>query len=130
MVPGSAFVIARTAHRNNTSNYFVDGRRSNFGEVTALLKGKGVDLDNNRFLILQGEVEQISMMKPKGASEHETGLLEYLEDIVGTDRFIPLLEDSSKRCARVCVQGGGQRLGSEAVTGAVCWGGGTSNQAR
>ncbi|KAI3438320.1 hypothetical protein D9Q98_000754 [Chlorella vulgaris] len=97
VVPGSAFVIARTAHRNNTSNYFVDGRRSNFGEVTALLKGKGVDLDNNRFLILQGEVEQISMMKPKGASEHETGLLEYLEDIVGTDRFIPLLEDSSKR---------------------------------
>ncbi len=33
---------------------------------------------------LQGEVEQISLMKPKAASPHETGLLEYLEDIVGT----------------------------------------------
>lgn len=52
-VPGSEFVIARTAHRNNTSNYFIDGRKSNFTEVTELLKGKGVDLDNNRFLILQ-----------------------------------------------------------------------------
>lgn len=147
-------------------------------QVTELLKGKGVDLDNNRFLILQvrpqrgggckgrrlrgllgvvrhgqravcaatraqarvlccrqssapdawrrqggevpvdagfsacllacppawlplpavqGEVEQISMMKPKGQTEHETGLLEYLEDIIGTDKYIPLLEETAKR---------------------------------
>jgi structural maintenance of chromosome 4 len=46
---------------------------------------------------VQGEVEQISMMKPKGATEHETGLLEYLEDIIGTDKYIPLLEESAKR---------------------------------
>ncbi|EFN54921.1 hypothetical protein CHLNCDRAFT_134635 [Chlorella variabilis] len=97
VVPGSEFVISRTAHRNNTSNYYIDDAKSNFKEVTELLKDKGVDLDNNRFLILQGEVEQISMMKPKGQSEHETGLLEYLEDIIGTDKYIPLLEESSKR---------------------------------
>ena len=36
--------------------------------------------------MLQGEVEQISMMKPKGQTEHDTGLLEYLEDIIGTDK--------------------------------------------
>ena len=48
-------------------------------------------------LLPQGEVEQISMMKPKGASEHEAGLLEYLEDIIGTDKYIPQLEESSKR---------------------------------
>lgn len=35
----------------------------------------------------QGEVEQIAMMKPKSANGHETGMLEYLEDIVGTSRF-------------------------------------------
>jgi structural maintenance of chromosome 4 len=29
---------------------------------------KGIDLDHNRFLILQGEVEQISLMKPKGSN--------------------------------------------------------------
>lgn len=26
------------------------------------------------------------MMKPKGQTEHDTGLLEYLEDIIGTDK--------------------------------------------
>ena len=52
-VPGSAFRVSRTAHRNNTSNYYINDRRSNFGEVTDMLKAKGIDLDNNRFLILQ-----------------------------------------------------------------------------
>lgn len=96
-IPGSEFVISRTAHRCNKSDYYINDRKSNFTEVTALLKGKGIDLDNNRFLILQGEVEQISMMKPKGQTEHETGLLEYLEDIIGTDKYIPMLEESSKK---------------------------------
>ncbi len=52
-MPGSELVVARTAHADNKSDYFVDGRKSGFGAVTALLKGKGIDLDNNRFLILQ-----------------------------------------------------------------------------
>ncbi len=56
MVPGSAFVVARTAQRSNASAYYVDGRRSSFGEVTDLLKAKGIDLDNNRFLILQARI--------------------------------------------------------------------------
>ena len=53
VVPGSDLVVARTAHRDNKSDYYVDGRKSSFGAVTTLLKGKGIDLDNNRFLILQ-----------------------------------------------------------------------------
>jgi len=97
VVPASAFTVARTAHRNNTSAYYVDGRKSSFTEVTDLLKGKGVDLDNNRFLILQGEVEQIAMMKPKAPTPHEAGLLEYLEDIIGTDRHVPALEAGAAR---------------------------------
>lgn len=56
VVPGTNFVVSRTAHRSNKSDYFIDGRRSNFTEVTELLKGKGIDLDNNRFLILQVSV--------------------------------------------------------------------------
>ena len=35
----------------------------------------------------QGEVEQIAMMKPKAASEHEDGMLEFLEDIIGSSRY-------------------------------------------
>lgn len=52
-VPGSDFVITRVAFRDNSSKYYINDRTSNFTEVTKKLKGKGVDLDNNRFLILQ-----------------------------------------------------------------------------
>ena len=64
----------------------VDGRRAPFRAVAKLLRGHGVDLDHNRFLILQGEVEQIAMMKPKAPTEHESGMLEFLEDIIGSSR--------------------------------------------
>lgn len=43
----------------------------------------------------QGEVEQISMMKPKAQSEHEEGMLEYLEDIIGSSRFKEPIEQLS-----------------------------------
>lgn len=60
-------------------------------EIKDRLKKEGIDLDHNRFLILQGEVEQISLMKPKAQTEHEEGMLEYLEDIIGTERYkIPI----------------------------------------
>ena len=52
-VPGSDFTVARVAFRDSSSKYYLDERLSNFTEVTKKLKSKGVDLDNNRFLILQ-----------------------------------------------------------------------------
>ena len=58
-------VITRVAYLNNSSKYFINNKTSNATEVTTLLRKRGIDLDNNRFLILQGEVEQISLMKPK-----------------------------------------------------------------
>ena len=60
--------------------------------VSKLLKEKGIDLDHNRFLILQGEVEQISLMKPKALNQNEIGLLEYLEDIIGSNKFVDEIE--------------------------------------
>lgn len=33
------------------------------------------------------------MLKPKAANEHEEGLLEYLEDIIGTINYKPMLEE-------------------------------------
>ncbi|OIT06490.1 PREDICTED: structural maintenance of chromosomes protein 4 [Nicotiana attenuata] len=96
-VPGSDFVITRVALRDNSSKYFINDRSSNFTEVTKKLKGKGVDLDNNRFLILQGEVEQISLMKPKAQGAHDEGFLEYLEDIIGTNKYVEMIEESFKQ---------------------------------
>jgi len=73
VVPGSEFIVTRTANNDNSSKYTVDGKTSTYNAVGTLLKGHGIDLDNNRFLILQGEVEQIAMMKPKSLTPHEDG---------------------------------------------------------
>lgn len=86
-VEGTELVVAREARRDNSSTYWVNDKKSNRTDVTAMLKKRGIDLDHNRFLILQGEVEQIAMMKPKAPSAHEDGLLEYLEDIIGSNRL-------------------------------------------
>lgn len=94
VVKGSVLTVTREAFRNNQSKYYVDGKTSNFTEVVALLRKRGVDLDHNRFLILQGEVEQISLMKPKAQSVHEDGLLEYLEDIIGSNRLLEPIEQA------------------------------------
>ena len=72
----------------STSTYYLDGRVVPYSTVSSLLKQHHVDLDNNRFLILQGEVEQIAMMKPKAAAEGESGMLEYLEDIIGSNKHV------------------------------------------
>ncbi|KAI0673837.1 RecF/RecN/SMC protein [Trametes maxima] len=87
VVPGSKLVVTRTAYKNNSSKYSINNRASNYKEVQTLLKGRGIDLDHNRFLILQGEVESIAQMKPKAANENDEGLLEYLEDIIGTSQY-------------------------------------------
>lgn len=95
LVPNSKIVVSRTAFRNNSSKYTINDRTSSFTEVTTLLKGKGIDLDHNRFLILQGEVESIAQMKAKAQNEHEDGLLEYLEDIIGTTKYKEPIEQAS-----------------------------------
>lgn len=113
LVPDSQLVVTRTAFRNNSSKYTINDKTSSFTEVTTLLKGKGIDLDHNRFLILQvgfpsvtlcdasadvysqGEVESIAQMKAKAQNEHEDGLLEYLEDIIGTTKYKEPIEQAS-----------------------------------
>lgn len=37
------------------------------------------------------------MMKPKAQTLHETGLLEYLEDLIGTDKYVEQIEAGSKQ---------------------------------
>ncbi|KAI9566365.1 RecF/RecN/SMC [Boletus coccyginus] len=94
VVPNSQLVVARIAYKNNSSKYTINVRASNFTEVQTLLKGRGIDLDHKRFLILQGEVESIAQMKPKAQNEHEDGLLEYLEDIIGTSSYKTPIEEA------------------------------------
>lgn len=98
VVPHSECVISRIARSDNTSTYKLNGKTTQFKDIAILLQSKGIDLDNNRFLILQGEVELISMMPPKGVKDGDDGLLEYLEDIIGSNRFV---EETNQMLAQV-----------------------------
>lgn len=95
VIPDSQLVISRRAFKNNSSKYYINGKTSDFTTVTTLLKDRGVDLDHKRFLILQGEVESIAQMKPKAANENDDGLLEYLEDIIGTSKYKTPIDEAA-----------------------------------
>ena len=107
VVHDSQLIVSRKAFKNNSSNYYLNGRTTNFTTVTTLLKDKGIDLDHKRFLILQGEVESIAQMKPKAANEHDDGLLEYLEDIIGTSKYKTPIEEAAvelESLNEICVE--------------------------
>ncbi|KAK7754425.1 Structural maintenance of chromosomes protein 4 [Diatrype stigma] len=111
VVPDSALVVSRRAFKNNSSKYYLNGKESNFTVVTTLLRDRGIDLDHKRFLILQGEVESIAQMKPKAANEHEDGLLEYLEDIIGTSKYKQPIEEAANEVEtlnEICMEKSGR----------------------
>jgi hypothetical protein len=66
VVPGSEMVVSRTAYDDNTSKYQVDGKKKTRGEVEVLLASKGIDLENNRFLILQVHADPPALTPPPG----------------------------------------------------------------
>jgi len=69
VVEGSQLEVARIVKKDSSatgsSTFKLNGKTAKKEEVVTALKAKGIDLDHNRFLILQGEVEAIAMMKPK-----------------------------------------------------------------
>ena len=102
VLPHSQFSLSRIVYKSGHSKYDVNGRDSSYEEVTSLLKQRGIDLEHNRFLILQGEVEQIALMKPKGTQDDEgkaisSGLLDYLEEIIGTSTYVQLIMEAEKK---------------------------------
>ncbi|CAD2221057.1 AAA ATPase domain/RecF/RecN/SMC N terminal domain/AAA domain/AAA domain, putative AbiEii toxin, Type IV TA system, putative [Angomonas deanei] len=92
-VPNSALSVKREVFRSGVSQYSIDGQRRTQKEVVEHLIKEGIDLEHNRFLILQGEVEQIALMKPKAEKEGEEGLLEYLDDLIGTNEYVGRVSD-------------------------------------
>ncbi|KAH7650320.1 SMC4 SMC4 [Cryptosporidium bovis] len=95
-VPNSDITIKREVLAgSDQTKYYINNKVSSYMEVTKLLTSKGTDLEHNRFLILQGEVESIAQMKPKATNSSEDGLLEYIEDIIGTSGYVPEIEKHS-----------------------------------
>ena len=52
-IAGSEFYVSRTATKSGSSSYTISGKTATVKEVATLLKASGIDLDHNRFLILQ-----------------------------------------------------------------------------
>jgi structural maintenance of chromosome 4 len=105
IVPNSEVVLSRVARRDNTSVYQWNGSTKPMSEISKYLQRKGVDLQHNLFLILQGEVEQISLMPPKAKDENGSGgLLEYLEDMIGSHKFVPATEEAAAKVEECTVQ--------------------------
>ncbi|KAK8878285.1 hypothetical protein M9Y10_005050 [Tritrichomonas musculus] len=89
LIPGTEFSIKRDVALNGDSNYYMNSTKVKRKEITDFLLREGVDFNNNRFLILQGEVRNISLMKPMATNQNQVGFLEYIEEIIGSNVFIP-----------------------------------------
>lgn len=100
-VPNSEFSIGRDVRTNAASNYYWNDRPSSYTEITTFLKNVGIDLDHNRFLILQGEVGSIAQMKPKATSASSVGLLDYIEDVIGTSEYVTPIQNKEKEIAQI-----------------------------
>ncbi|KCZ76357.1 hypothetical protein H311_02647, partial [Anncaliia algerae PRA109] len=75
--------VKRELFLNKKNKYYLNDKEVKMNELSEFFTSEGVDLENNRFLILQGEIESISLMKPKG--KDKVGMLEYLEEVIGTN---------------------------------------------
>ena len=53
VVPNSKFVVSRTAFKDSSSYYRLNDKKATYKEVAVCLRSNGIDLDHNRFLILQ-----------------------------------------------------------------------------
>lgn len=120
-ISGEEFAVSRVIRRKSSESYYeINGMRATQTDIIAFMRERGMDLSSHRFLILQGEIEQISLMKPRSAdslldlqtevclkqlrdgtqnhpstefltSSGDGGLLEFLENIVGTQKYIPAI---------------------------------------
>ena len=53
VVPDTELSVSRTANKDNSSFYSLNNKRVQYKEVAKTLREQGIDLDHNRFLILQ-----------------------------------------------------------------------------
>ena len=82
------FSLKRSINNKNESSYYIDSKKSTLKDINKKLSENDIDLKNNRFIILQGEIEEISLMKNKSGNYNNPGFLEYLDDIIGTIKYL------------------------------------------
>lgn len=74
---------------NNSCKYFINSKNISHAQYNAFLFEHNIDTTNNRFLILQGEIESIALMD-------NIQLLNYIEDSVNNMEYKNKLEEYEK----------------------------------
>lgn len=108
-MPSFEIPVVRSIDKSSKSTYTINDKKSSFKEVQDLLQSKEIDLEFNRFLILQVftnalkvlnekrvKLSKLKLMKPKAPNEHEDGLLEYIEACIGMQKYTPMIEKAEK----------------------------------
>nr|UXY87569.1 structural maintenance of chromosomes 4 [Cryptomonas curvata] len=93
--------ISRQIFSNNLSIYYFNGKEINFFEINKIFLNFGVNILNDYFLVKQNEIEKISLFKPFLNSTFKIGLLEYIEDIFKTSRYIELMMEKKNKIKSV-----------------------------
>lgn len=74
-----------------SSIYFINGNEISYLVLKKITGNLKFLIKNDRFLIQQGEVEKISSMKPRTGLIQEIGFLEFIEDSLGSTRYVEFL---------------------------------------
>jgi len=74
-----------------SSIYFINGKEISFLVYKKIAGNLNFLIKNDRFLIQQGEVEKISSMKPQACLIQEIGFLEFIEDSLGSTKYVEFL---------------------------------------
>lgn len=101
IIPGTDILLSRTAFIDDSSYYEMNKKRVPYKDIARALRNYGIDLEHSRFLILQGEIEAISLMDPKAVNEHDCGMLEYVEDIIGTNRYVEPIKQLTEKLEKL-----------------------------
>eukprot|EP00747_Dinoflagellata_sp_TGD_P161178 gnl/TRDRNA2_/TRDRNA2_178056_c0_seq39.p1 gnl/TRDRNA2_/TRDRNA2_178056_c0~~gnl/TRDRNA2_/TRDRNA2_178056_c0_seq39.p1 ORF type:complete len:1119 (-),score=39.58 gnl/TRDRNA2_/TRDRNA2_178056_c0_seq39:4108-7464(-) len=97
ILPGSELIISRLAYKDNKSCYFINNRPATREELSYILNNLHIDIDKNRFFILQGEIEHLSSMKSKVSDTEEIGLSDFLENTIGSKLYIRIMQKLSEK---------------------------------
>jgi structural maintenance of chromosome 4 len=93
--------LKRVVYHTSVSKYYLNDHEVALDTVMTFFKERGLNIKHSRFLVLQGEVEEIFSMKPKSGSRESPGLLEFLEGTVGTAEFRDEMEETDEKLTRL-----------------------------
>merc|ERR1711976_96245 len=103
IIKGTKFIISRIIQRKKKDVLLLNGKKVYLKEIERFFLERNFNLKQDRFLILQGDVDKISLMSNTADSKkNTTGFLEFIEEVIGTNplkkQIIPLRKSETTIC--------------------------------